>query len=226
MKKYLFTILFFIGVIGVFTGIMFHINWLDYLCKPLIMISIGGHFLINSKNIDEKIVRIAAVAFLFSLFGDTFLMFTDKRMIYFMLGLVSFLLAQVAYSLLFLRSVKISGNEPFLPGNLFWLIGYLAYGSIVYIALYNHLDVVLKIASFAYMTALLGMSALALNRFKAVNTSSFFLVFAGSVLFVISDSIIAVDKFLTPILWDKLLVMATYIAAQYLITSGILKQFE
>ena len=34
------------------------------------MISIGGHFLINSKNFDTKAVRFAIFAFLFSLFGD------------------------------------------------------------------------------------------------------------------------------------------------------------
>jgi uncharacterized membrane protein YhhN len=70
------------------------------------------------------------------------------------------------------------------------------------------------------------MSAMALNRFRAVNPASFFLVFAGSVLFVISDSLIALDKFLTSIPHDRLLVMSTYISAQFLIMMGILKQFE
>jgi len=76
------------------------------------------------------------------------------------------------------------------------------------------------------MTALLGMSAMALNRFKAVNSVSFFLVFTGSVLFVISDSLIAIDKFLNSIPHDRFWVMSTYISAQLLIMMGILKQFE
>jgi uncharacterized membrane protein YhhN len=225
MKNRLLTILFIFSITGVFIGIVFHLKWFDYLCKPLIMISIGSYFLQNSKKIDKRIIRIALIAFLFSLFGDIFLMFTDKRMILFILGLGSFLVAQVSYSLLFHRSVKISDNKPFLPGNWIWLIGYVTYGVIFYISLFNHLDVILKIAAFAYMTALLGMSAMALNRFKAVNSSSFFQVFTGSVLFVISDSLIALDKFLMPIPNNLLLVMSTYIAAQYLIMRGILKQF-
>jgi uncharacterized membrane protein YhhN len=226
MKKNLATILFIISVTGVFAGIVLHLKWLDYLCKPLIMISIGSYFLLNSKNLEKNIERFALFAFLFSLFGDTFLMFTDKGMIFFMLGLASFLVAQVAYIVLFLSTIKIYGKRPFLRKNLIWLIGYLVYGFGVYFLLFNHLDNVLKIAVFIYMCALLGMSAMALNRFKTVHSASFFLVFTGSILFVISDSLIALDKFLTPIPNDRLLIMLTYIAAQYLIMRGILKQFE
>ena len=92
--------------------------------------------------------------------------------------------------------------------------------------LFNQLDIALKIAVFVYMLAIVGMSAMALNRYKTVNKASFIQVFGGSVLFVISDSFIALDKFFTPIPNDRLLVMSTYIAAQYLIMRGILKQFD
>ena len=190
------------------------------------MISLGGYFLLNSKNTDKNIVRFAMCAFLFSLLGDTFLMFTDKQMNFFMLGLSSFLVAQIAYIVLLLRSIKISGKQSFLGKNPTWLIGFLVYGGFVYFLLFNQLDNVLKIAVFVYMTALLGMSAMALNRFKAVNSVSFFLVFTGSVLFVISDSLIAIDKFLNSIPHDRFWVMSTYISAQLLIMMGILKQFE
>ena len=226
MKRRFFTILFVFSVVGVFAGIVFHAEWFGYLCKPLIMISIGGYFLLNAKNIEGKAVRFAFVAFLFSLFGDSFLMFTEKAMTFFLSGLASFLVAQIFYILLFHRTIKISGGEPFLRKNLLYLNGYIMYGFSIYTLLFNHLDIVLKIAVFVYMVALLGMSAMALNRYKAVNSKSFFLVFAGSVLFVISDSLIAIDKFLTPIPNERTFIMSTYIAAQYLIVRGILKQFE
>ena len=226
MKKSLITILFIISVVGVFAGIVLHIKWLDYICKPLIMITVGGHFLINSKNLDTTVVRFALVAFLFSLFGDSLLMFADMGMIFFILGLTSFLVAQISYIFLFHRTIKLSGGELFLRKNSGYLNGYIMYGVIVYSLLFNQLDIVLKIAVFVYMTALLGMSAMALNRYKTVSSGSFNFVFFGSVLFVLSDSLIAIDKFLTPIPNDRLLVMSTYIAAQYLIMRGILKQFD
>lgn len=226
MKKNFFFILFFISVAGVFSGIFLHLKWLDYFFKPLIMISLSGHFLIHSKNIDKKLVKLALFAFLFSMMGDSFLMFTGKGMQFFILGLSSFLAAQVFYILLFRQTVRTSGGVSFLKNNLNYLAGYIVYGTIVYSLLFNQLDITLKISVFVYMMALMGMSVMALNRFNVVKSYSFWLVFIGSVLFVISDSLIAIDKFLTAIPNDRFWVMSTYIAAQYLIMKGILKQFE
>lgn len=222
MKKILFTLLFIISVSGVFAGILLHVKWLDYLCKPLIMISIGGYFFMNSKNIDIKVVRLAMFAFLFSLSGDSFLMFPE----FFIPGLASFLVAQILYMFLYQRTIKISGGKPHLRKNSAYLIGYVMYGFVIYILLFNQIDLVLKIAVFIYMVALLGMSVMALNRYKTVPARSFNLVFYGSLFFVISDTLIALDKFLTPIPNNRIFVMSSYIAAQYLIMRGILEQFE
>ncbi len=74
------------------------------------------------------------------------------------------------------------------------------------------------------MTAIFGMAARALNRFKTTSTESFLLVFFGSVLFVLSDTLIAIDKFYVSIPNDGVFVMSTYIAAQYLIMRGILQK--
>ena len=225
MKKSLFTIVFALSILGVFCGIFLHIKWFDYFFKPLIMFSVGGYFLLNSNNIQKNVVRIATFAFLFSWFGDIFLMFASDGNIYFMVGLACFLIAQIFYITLFRKTIKLSGREPFLRRNKIYLIAYILYGATIYYLLFNHLDIVLKIAVFMYMSAILGMSAMALNRYKTVSIISFSTVFFGSVLFVISDSLIAIDKFYIIIPNDRIFVMSTYIAAQYLIMRGVLKQF-
>lgn len=226
MKKNLFILLFKVSVAGVLTGIFFHVKVLDYISKPLIMISIAGHFLLNSKNIDKNVVRFAVLAFAFSWFGDLFLMFGNEEMIYFMLGLFSFLVAQISYVFLFRQTIKLSGGEPFLPKHQTYLIGFLIYSVPIYMLLFNHLNISLKIAVLIYMLAIMAMSAMALNRYKTVSKTSFSFVFLGSVLFVISDTLIALHKFLLPIPSERLIVMPTYMAAQFLIMWGILKQFE
>lgn len=226
MKKRLFTFLFILSIIGVFVGIIFHIKWLGYVCKPLIMISIGGYFLLHSSGLNNNIIKVALFAFLFSLFGDSFLMFANRGMIYFILGLASFLIAQVFYIFLFRQTITLSGKEPFLSKNRIYVAAFVLYGLVIYSLLFNHLDFVLKIAVFVYMAAILLMSVMALNRFKTVSSISFSFVFFGSILFVLSDTMIAMDKFLTPIHNNGILVMSTYIAAQYLIMRGVLKQFE
>ncbi len=226
MKKYLFYFLFLIIVAGDLTGELLQIKWIDYSFKPFILIWIGGYFLMHARNIDKKVVQLAVFAFVFSWFGDMLLMFGEIDFIYFMVGLVSFLIAQIFYIFLFLRTINISGKMPFLKKKPFWLIAYIAFGLIVYTILYDHLDAVLKIAVFVYMTALLSMSAMALNRFGNGHPISFSLVFIGSLLFVLSDTMIALNKFLAPIPYEGILIMTTYISAQYLIMRGLLKQYQ
>jgi len=226
MKKYLIYFLFIIIVVGDLTGEFLQIRWMDYLFKPLILIWIAGFFLLHSKNIDKKVVQLGFFAFAFSWLGDVFLMFGDKGFIYFILGLASFFVAQLVYVFLFLRTINLSGKTSFLKKKPYFLIAYIAYGLIVYIALYGVLDSVLKVAVFAYMIVLLGMSVMALNRYGNGHPLSFRYVFIGSILFVISDTLIAINKFLVPIPYEGIFIMTTYISAQYLIMRGLLKQYE
>jgi len=226
MKKHFFlSVLFIASCFGDFAGILLDEKWLDYLSKPIILISIGGFFLVSSGHISKRIVMPALVAFTFSWFGDVFMMFSEKEH-FFILGLLAFLFAQLSYIFLFRRTVKIAEVKSFLSQKPYWLTVYLVFGGLIYSLMFNRLDPVMRIAVFVYMVALLSMSAMALNRYNISNKLSFLLVFLGSVLFVISDSIIALNRFLTPIPNSGLLIMSTYIAAQYLIMRGLLKQFE
>jgi uncharacterized membrane protein YhhN len=45
----------------------------------------------------------------------------------------------------------------------------------------------------------------------------------GAVLFVSSDSLVAFNKFYNPLVLSSFIIMITYLIAQYLIVSGILK---
>ncbi|HEX2616190.1 MAG TPA: lysoplasmalogenase family protein, partial [Flavobacteriales bacterium] len=51
---------------------------------------------------------------------------------------------------------------------------------------------------------------------------SFWLVFAGAVVFVTSDSLLATDRFIRPYTWSPIAIMVTYALAQFLIASGSL----
>ncbi|MDX8341192.1 lysoplasmalogenase [Draconibacterium sp. IB214405] len=225
MKKLLLHLVFVVIVIADLVGEYLHDPQIDHIAKPLILIWIAGYFLIHSKNIDKKVVKLALTGFLFSWIGDLLMMFAAE-FTFFVLGIASFLIAQIVYIFLFLRTIDLSGKMPFLKKKPMWLIPYMAFGLIVYIILFPHLDNMLRIAIFVYMVAILSMSAMALNRFGNGHPISFSLVFAGSVLFVVSDSMIAVNRFLVEIPYEGLLIMTSYIAAQYLIMLGLLKQYE
>jgi uncharacterized membrane protein YhhN len=101
----------------------------------------------------------------------------------------------------------------------FLFVGYAA--GIVYL-LYPGLDGLMKPVIMVYALSLIGMSMAALNRNGRVNRSSFLLVFTGSLLFVLSDSMIALDRFYAEIPLGGLWIMLTYISAQYLIMRGLI----
>ena len=226
MKKTIAYLLFLVIFIGELFGDILEIRGMVYVFKPLIMVWVGLFFLSFSSGIEKNVVRPAILAFLFSWFGDIFLMFSGDNFSFFILGLFSFLLAQVSYIILFLRTTHLQGNISYLKKKSFYLIFFVGYGLLVYVLLLPHLDGILKIAVLVYMLALLGMSAMALNRFGNVPLSSARFVFAGSVLFVVSDTLIAINKFVVALPYERVLIMTTYMLAQFLIVRGLLKQYE
>ena len=61
---------------------------------------------------------------------------------------------------------------------------------------------------------------MALNRKGAITEKSFNWVLWGAILFILSDSLIALNKFTVDIPLSKTWIMATYMGAQYLIVMG------
>ena len=84
----------------------------------------------------------------------------------------------------------------------------------------------MKIPVIIYTVVILTMLTSALNREKKVNRQSYILVLVGAILFVISDSIIAIDKFRYHFALSGIAIMSTYVTAQYFIAIGCLKQFN
>jgi uncharacterized membrane protein YhhN len=192
---------------------------LEYPVKPLIMIWMALYFL-RFKSKREITVPVLA-AFFFSWVGDIFLMFSDQGEYFFYAGVGGFFLAQLSYIYVFAKFSE-NGARGYLERNLiigFLFVGYAA--GIVYL-LYPGLDGLMKPVIMVYALSLIGMSMAALNRNGRVNRSSFLLVFTGSLLFVLSDSMIALDRFYAEIPLGGLWIMLTYISAQYLIMRGLI----
>lgn len=76
----------------------------------------------------------------------------------------------------------------------------------------------------AYIFVISIMAILAAYRYKRVNLYSFRLIYWGALFFVISDSALAYNKFVEPFSFSGVLIMATYMIAQYLITLGAIER--
>jgi uncharacterized membrane protein YhhN len=226
MKKIIFYLVFAIIILGVLFGYSLGLKWMDYVFKPMIMVWIACYFLDEGRKIDNNLKSVVLTAFAFSWAGDIFLMFSGISFIFFIIGLVSFLVSQLFYIISFRKSVQMTQQRGFISGNRKLIIPYILYGLIIFAILYNHLGMILKFSVVAYMTAIISMSIMALNRKNTVSKRSFFLIFIGSLLFIVSDSLLAINKFVMPVPFERFFVLGSYISAQYLIMRGILRQFN
>lgn len=189
-----------------------------YFTKPLILISLIIYFGYFGKILNRSIYKFMVLALVFSLMGDVLLLFDHLFSSFFIFGLLSFLVAHLLYCYVFIK--KWSAKKK----SIFWIVAMFlcAYGLILFFILKNSLAN-LKIPVIIYILGILAMAISAFGRKNSVSAHSFKLVFLGALLFVASDSILALNKFMFPVPWSHFLVMGTYSAAQYLIVKGILE---
>ncbi|MCK5136422.1 MAG: lysoplasmalogenase [Bacteroidales bacterium] len=211
----LLVIIVFVELAGRFTN---NIS-LEYPVKPLIMIWMAAYFLIFRKK--KQFTVAVLVAFFFSWVGDNFLMFSGKNELFFYAGVGSFFFAQLTYIYTFARYSE-TGGRGFLQKHLITGFLFIVYVAGIYYLLYPNLEGMMRPIIFIYALSLIVMSMMALNRHGRVNYPSYLLVFIGSVLFVISDSMIALNKFYMEIPLAGFWIMITYISAQYLILRGLI----
>ena len=106
-----------------------------------------------------------------------------------------------------------------------FMVAMLIYAALLFYMLKDGLGDLL-IPVIVYMIVILSMSTTAYLRHKQDNVISYNWVFSGALLFMLSDSILALDKFYQPLPMSSVLIMLTYALAQYCIVIGILKHKE
>ena len=181
---------------------------------PILVIAV-----VSSAHFGTKKTLITALTF--SWIGDVILLFADKGEIYFILGLVAFLVSHVFYIVLFSKqtiSKTISNKLSFGAG--IGLILLYFFGMIT--TLGPKLGS-LTIPVVIYAVVISTMLFYALKGSFQWNTIPYQSVLIGAVFFISSDSILAFNKFDQPIPYASFLIMITYLAAQFCIVWGILK---
>lgn len=193
------------------------ISNLNYFAKPALLISLIFFFWKHSSHMEKKIKIMIFLALIFSLLGDILLMFVSQSPNYFIGGLVAFLTAHIFYVLVFLKHRNRSKNSIVFIGLMF------AYGVLLFSLLQDGLGDML-IPVLLYMMVILSMAITAFLREGKVVKNNYNLVFVGAVLFMISDSILALNKFYQPLPFTNFSIMFTYAFAQLFIVFGLLKQ--
>lgn len=170
--------------------------------KPLLMPALVIGLIRGAPERRSPTVLLGVLALLLSWAGNVTLH-------WFVVGLVFFLLAHIAYLVLFVTRLAERRMQWWAGVYVVWLVVLLT-------ILAPHTGALL-IPVTAYGLVLTGMAAVAsrCNRWVA----------GGGALFVASDSVLAINKFLPDagIPQADLLIMVSYIAAQTLIVWGLLQ---
>lgn len=192
-----------------------NLKTLNLVIKPLIMISLAAYYLVSAQQRSS----IFLIAIFFCWLGDVLLLFEPK--LFFMAGLAAFLIGHILYILCY-QQMR-SGASPNIllgPQKVRFAMPIVLAGTGLVVVLYPVLND-LKIPVMIYALVITLMALQALFRFGYTTNKSFVLVFIGAILFMISDSLLAINKFLMPIQFASLSIMATYMIAQYLIVEGV-----
>lgn len=165
-----------------------------------------------SSNVYTKLIF---TGLFFSWLGDIFLLF-DKP-VFFIAGLLSFLLTHICYIIYFL---KIKGNnKSYLQQRPVMLVVIIAYLVELLYMLWPSLGN-MKMPVIIYAVVISTMFATAAWQYEKIKRTTALYFITGSFLFVFSDSVLALGKFLQPLHYGGIIVMMTYIAAQFLIVQG------
>lgn len=211
-----------IGALQV-TGILLEIpllhQSLKVLLMPMLILYLWNGVEEKSKN---TLFRLSIFALIFSYAGDIILMIPENNPLFFISGLVSFLIAHLCYTKLFTSLSPL--NKNFLKKNLIGTIGIIIFLISLLLYLVPKIDATLKIPVTVYAIIICTMLISAINLKEKIEKKPQQLILVGAILFVISDSILALNKFdpsFQGITLMHALVMTTYISAQGFIIYGI-----
>ncbi len=186
------------------------LNAMHFAFKPLTML-IGIAWVALRAVKAGPLRRFDALliaALLASLAGDVFLMLPDG---YFIAGLASFLLAHLFYIALLRQGVAWFASRRALLGTL------SAGGAMYAWAWAGLTDPVLKVAVAVYVGVIALMVAQAIGRAVLLRDGASIAVACGACIFMLSDSLIAVNRFVQPLPLASLWVLSSYYLAQILI---------
>ena len=183
---------------------------LEWVAKPLATVAVLAMALGALPLPTARYRGLIAAGLLCSLAGDVLLMVPADL---FLPGLVAFLAAHLCY----LTAFRSDGGG---AGPVGLLVLVVLAGAGVLSVLWPSLGP-MRIPVLVYVAVILTMCWMALGRWWVTRAPGSGLAAAGALCFVVSDSLLALDRFRSPIPLSPLLVLGTYYAAQILIASSI-----
>jgi len=181
-----------------------------YICKPLTTSLIIALAIISVPATASQYGILVVLALLFCLAGDIFLMLPQDR---FIPGLVSFLIAHLLYIGAFVSRAGFHLTPiVFAP--------FLIFAGSMLIILWPHLAQ-MKVPVTIYLIVILMMGWQAAEQWNYLQSRSAAIAALGAISFMISDSLLALDRFRAPFFSARGMVLGSYFLAQWLIALSV-----
>lgn len=175
--------------------------------KPLLLPVLLAGVLFALPKWRSQIALLAGLGMLFSWAGDVALMYSGETS--FLVGLGAFLLANVAYIVLFARKLRSRRMPVWSALYAIWWLG------LVLLLAPHTGSLLIPVAAYGLVLGTMAVLGTACNAWIAV----------GGALFVLSDSILGINKFLPGLELShaSFLIMLSYILAQGFIGFGVVR---
>ena len=190
---------------------------LDIFLKPILIPLLILFVLVQRP---QQFLPLIVGALVFSTLGDVFLLSDAK--LFFMLGLGSFFIAHILYCWIFSAALR---REFAFKVNLWPLSIILTYLIVFLGYLWASLgELLIPVVAYAFIIST--MLFLAWTWHLSAQKKSTFIILMGALLFVVSDSLLAISLFKSSFYMDHFWVMLTYLAAQFLLIHGLWRRYR
>ena len=193
--------------------------WLNFAFKPIATLCVIAWAALGRSD-DGLVKRWIVIGLVFSLAGDVALLWPVQG---FLVGLVAFLLGHAAYLVALTRRVKFLASPPAFG---VWAI----VAASVLARLWAGVPADLRAPVIVYVCALAAMAAQAtsvwLARRGRPDAGRWCIVAIGGALFVLSDAILATDKFVGGIAMPTLWNLSIYWLGQWFIACAAVRTRE
>ncbi|PKH05780.1 lysoplasmalogenase [Moritella sp. Urea-trap-13] len=185
-------------------------KWLFYVFKPITTLAIAALCWHLAPTLSDY-VWLILLGLLLSTLGDIFLMLPKDR---FIPGLLSFLVAHVAYIIAFSMQLDLTYT---------WaLIMPLILVAMLYLTILWPSLAAMKAPVFVYMSIIVIMAWISGERYFSLNSSTSLYAFIGAIVFLFSDATLAFDRFKKQFHSAYGVIIVSYYLAQYFIALSVI----
>lgn len=204
-----------LNLVGVATGN----DTIVFFSKPLLMPSLALWLAAETRGGPPRFLkRMVFAGLTFATLGDVLMMFSEQQL-FFMLGLIAFLFTHLSYIGGF-SSIR-NLDKGALRAQPLWLLPFLVFLTGLLWWLWPGIPAAMQIPVAIYACVITAMALSVANLAGHVPAVLLRNMLTGAILFMLSDTLIAVHRFGNALPSPGVSIMLTYLVGQFLIVRGV-----